>query len=151
MKSVFKWWKTSDYIISLCYLPIYLHPKKTLFTFYMASHVITCLRELGKWRQASSRIKDFETLNKKSRNKGQIASRGSSFRDAGQRPPNTGHPVKYGTPGPGKPIQKWHTMGILSIQIKNQIHSIRLNHESNQIYYKFKIKNNIRSVIYWSQ
>ena len=46
-------------------------------------------------------ITDFETRNK-SRNTGQIASRGSSFRDAVQRPPNTGRPVKYGTPG--KPI-----------------------------------------------
>ena len=27
IKSVFKWWKTSDYILSLCYSPIYLHPK----------------------------------------------------------------------------------------------------------------------------
>ena len=26
IKSVFKWWKTSDYILSLCYLPISLHP-----------------------------------------------------------------------------------------------------------------------------
>ena len=26
IKSVFKWWKTSDYILSLCYFPISLHP-----------------------------------------------------------------------------------------------------------------------------
>ena len=41
----------------------------------------------------------FDTWNKKSWNTGQIASRDSSFRDAGQIPPNTGRPLKYGTPG----------------------------------------------------
>ena len=28
-----------------------------------------------------------------------MASRDGSFRDVGQKPPNTGRPVKYGTPG----------------------------------------------------
>ena len=30
IKSVFEWWKTSDFILSPCYLPINLHPMFTL-------------------------------------------------------------------------------------------------------------------------